>query len=113
MNNEPTYGQEILAKLNELLSGNDKTNLTCTPDFWDWRKEFEARVKILNRAGLRLAKDSSGQWRADLSTVTAEKLDEAREYQAGQKERDRELKEMERRTLRAGDRARRRELERY
>ena len=41
---ESTYGQTALAKLNELLVGTDRANLTPTADFWEWRKENEARA---------------------------------------------------------------------
>lgn len=104
---EPTYGQTTLAKLNEMLVGTDKANLTPTADFWAWRKENEARARVLNEAGLQLSKTDAG-WTADMTKVTVESLDEAR---ANAVQRARDSKDFAARSnayMRSCDRANRR-----
>lgn len=96
----------------QLASFTDPANVIVPSSFWAWRKEYPARQQVLNRAGMSLTKTEAG-WVADISTVTDETLAEAGSYVAGQKDRDREFRAMENRTLRAGDRARRRQFGRY
>lgn len=71
-----SYGKETLEKLNNFFIGTDRANLTVAGDFWAWRKENPHRAQVLNAAGLSLNKTPLG-WKADLTRVSAETLDEA------------------------------------
>lgn len=103
-----SYGETTLAKLNELLVGRDRANLSCTAEFWEWRKENENRARVLNAAGLELSKDKNG-WTADMTKVTVESLDEAVAEYRRRAESQSEFAARSNAYLRSCDRARRRE----
>lgn len=97
---ELTYGELTMLKLEKLLGDFYCPQRKAMPvgcDFWDWRKENKARANVLNKAGLVLnyTEDQYGRknWTADLTAVTADSLDEARDGHIAWKRTEAELKE--------------------
>jgi len=108
---ELSYGELTMIKLEELLGdvyGPNRQALSVDSDFWDWRKENKSRAGVLNKAGLVLNKteDQYGhsRWTADMSAVTADTLDEARDARIAWNRTEKELKERARLYLRQCDR---------
>jgi hypothetical protein len=103
-----SYGELTMLKLEELLGEIYSANRNSLPVgsyFWDWRKENKARAGVLNKAGLVLNKTEAG-WRADMSAVTADTLDKARDDRIQWKRTEVELKERANRYMRQNDHAR-------
>lgn len=78
-----TYGERTMLTLEEFFNcGNTpyaaRTGLPIPSEFWEWRKENKLRAGVLNKAGVSLCKTDAG-WVADLSAVSADTLDEARD----------------------------------
>lgn len=102
-----SYGELTMIKLEELLGniyGVNRNALPITCDFWDWRKENKARREVLNKAGLVLNKIGEN-WLADMSAVTADTLDEARDSRIQWKRTEAELRARSIRYLRQCDAA--------
>lgn len=103
-----SYGELTMLKLEEFfgcseIANAQRSNLRVPGDFWDWRKENKTRAGVLNKAGLSLDKTEKG-WVADLSAVTADTLDEARDARIAWNRTEKELKERARLYMRQCDR---------
>ena len=102
---ELSYGELTILKLREFF-GDDfsKKDIRIPSDFWEWRRENKARPEVLNKAGLVLDKTSVG-WVADLTQVTADSLDNARQNRIEWKRTEAELKDRANRYMRQCERA--------
>lgn len=105
-----TYGELTMIELEKLLGdfyGPQRNAMPVGSDFWEWRKENKSRASVLNKAGLVLNKteDKYGHsvWTADLTNVSADSLDEARDANIQWKRTEKELKERARLYLRQCD----------
>lgn len=108
-----SYGELTMIKLEEFFGCAEKPyaerkSLPVPAEFWDWRKENKNRPTVLNKAGLVLDRSENqygrAVWTADLSAVTADTLDEARDERIKWNRTEKELKERARLYLRQCDR---------
>ena len=111
---ELSYGELTMIRLQEFFGcvENARTewkNLPVPSEFWDWRKENKSRPIVLNKAGLVLNKgeDAYGHtvWTCDLTAVTADTLDEARDARVQWNRTEKEIAERARLYMRQCDRA--------
>lgn len=97
---ELTYGELTMIKLEELLGnfyGPQRDAMPVTAEFWEWRKENRNRAVILNKAGIVLTKTENQYghivWTVDLTKVSADSLDEARDERVKWNRTEKELQE--------------------
>ncbi|HEV2350814.1 MAG TPA: hypothetical protein VG028_13315 [Terriglobia bacterium] len=106
-----TYGELTMVKLEEFFGCADKPyaerkDLPVPTKFWDWRNENKSRSRVLRQAGVSLYK-AEGGWQVDLTTVSADTLDNALDASRQWKRTEKELKERARIYLRQCDRMKR------
>lgn len=110
---ELSYGELTMIKLEGFFQCcetpyAERKNLSVPTEFWAWRKENKSRQTVLNKAGLALNRneDKYGHavWTADLTNISADTLDEARDANVRWKRTEKEIKERARLYMRQCER---------